>query len=138
MWSGVMPAKNFINQTYLEEIVKIVDNLASFGIYTLIDLHQDMLSSNFESYDGAPSWILDELPNSKFQFPWPLKNKTIDLSLFAAYLTEPCGFAFQCLYKNTNNFGSYFNQYWATIAKTFKNNSAILGYELINEPWAGI
>ena len=49
MWSGVMPAKNFINQTYLDEIVKIVDYLASFGIYKLIDLHQDMLSSNFES-----------------------------------------------------------------------------------------
>jgi endoglycosylceramidase len=49
---GVMPHKNHVNQTYLNEITKIVDRLASYGIYTLIDLHQDMMSSKFDSYDG--------------------------------------------------------------------------------------
>lgn len=45
MWSGVMPARNFINQTYLNEIIKIVDLLADYNIYVIVDLHQDMLSS---------------------------------------------------------------------------------------------
>lgn len=45
MWSGLMPAKDYVNQTYLDEIVTIVNNLASYGIYVIIDLHQDMLSS---------------------------------------------------------------------------------------------
>lgn len=45
MWSGLMPQKDTVNQTYLDEIVTIVDNLASFGMYTIIDLHQDMMSS---------------------------------------------------------------------------------------------
>ena len=45
MWSGVMPARDFINQTYLNEITKIVDLLADNNIYVIVDLHQDMLSS---------------------------------------------------------------------------------------------
>ncbi len=137
MWAGVMPEKNFINQTYLDEISEIVDRLATFEIYTLIDLHQDMMSSKFRSYDGVPLWLLNEMPKSRSEFPWPVKNETISLSLFSSYLTEACGFAFQCFYKNCNNFGDYFNEYWSIVAKKFSNNSAVLGYELINEPWAG-
>ena len=137
MWAGLMPEKDRINQTYLNEIIQIVDDLASFGLYTIIDLHQDMLSSKFNSYDGAPRWLIDEMPDSKFKFPWPLKNETINLSVFAAYITESCGFAFQCLYDNVNKFDDYFQQYWEIIANTFVNNTAVLGYEILNEPWAG-
>lgn len=137
MWSGVIPEKNFINETYLNEMESIINKLASYGIYTLIDLHQDMMSSKFGSYDGVPLWVLNELPRSKFEYPWPIKNSTLDLSGFSAYLTEACGFSFQCLYKDSNNFGGYFNQFWSIVAKKFTNNTAILGYELLNEPWAG-
>jgi endoglycosylceramidase len=47
-----MPKKGQINQTYINEMAKIIDKLSSYGIYTLIDLHQDMMSSRFASYDG--------------------------------------------------------------------------------------
>jgi endoglycosylceramidase len=137
MWTGLMPENNKMNQTYLDAIVSIVNSLAAHDMHVIIDLHQDMMSSRFASYDGVPLWIMNELPDSKFQFPWPLKNQTLNISLFAAYITESCGFAFQCLYRNLGNFGDYFQQYWSIIAKKFTNNTAILGYELINEPWAG-
>ena len=84
-----------------------------------------------------PRWVIDELPTSKFEFPWPLKNQTLSLSVFAAYITEPCGHAFQCLYDNVNNFADYFQDYWTIITKHFSTRSSILGYELLNEPWAG-
>lgn len=45
MWSGLMPKKNMINQTYLDQMVSIVDRLAFFDFYVIIDLHQDMMSS---------------------------------------------------------------------------------------------
>ena len=45
MWAGLMPEKNKINQTYLDEMTKIVDNLEANGLYVIIDLHQDMMSS---------------------------------------------------------------------------------------------
>ena len=72
---------------------------------------------------------MSELPKSKFDFPWPLSEDDLAASAFAAYVTEPCGFAFQCLYDNVNQFGDYFQHYWAVVAERFANNTAILGYE---------
>lgn len=89
------------------------------------------------SYDGVPSWLVDSLPSSRSHFPWPLKSTTIDSSVFAAYMTESCGFAFQCLYDNRNQFADYFELYWTVVARTFASRKNLLAYELLNEPWAG-
>ncbi len=75
------------------------------------------------------------MPKPKHDFPWPLEK--VDPSSFSAYITEACGHAFQCLYKNANNVETYFHQYWATVAQILNNRSSILAYELMNEPWAG-
>ena len=119
----------------MQEIIRIIENLASFKIYTIIDLHQDMMSSKFNAYDGVPLWIVEQLPSPQFAFPWPFKDGS--KLIFEAYLTDACGFAFKCLYKNINNFRDYFLQYWSIIAQNLANQSSVLGYELINEPWAG-
>lgn len=116
-------------------MLEIVETLEEFGIYVIIDLHQDMLSSLFESYDGAPLWILDELPAPKHPYPWPFKKEGIFYG--GAYFTEACSFAFECLYRNVSNFEGYFHEFWTQTAKAFKNSSSVLAYELINEPWAG-
>ena len=135
MWAGLMPSENQINQTYLNEIKHIINLLGEHDIYVLIDLHQDMMSSKFNSYDGVPSWIVNKLPQSKEAYPWPFKDgKNL---IFEAYLTESCSFAFQCLYNNASGFESLFQRYWQTVARNLKNFSNIVGYELINEPWAG-
>ena len=39
-------------------MIKIIDNLASYGVYVIIDLHQDMMSSQFNAYDGVPLWVM--------------------------------------------------------------------------------
>ena len=133
MWSGLYPtAPDSINQTYVTEMMKIVNLLEEYGMYVIIDLHQDMLSSQFASYDGAPLWILEQLAKPKHAYPWPFKNPYLG---FTAYVTEACGFAFQCLYSNKNNFEDYFQQYWVSTAQIFNRTSSVLAYELINEPW---
>lgn len=45
MWSGLYPAKNQLNHSYVNEIIEIVNKLEKYGIYTIIDLHQDMMST---------------------------------------------------------------------------------------------
>jgi endoglycosylceramidase len=134
MWSGVYPQKGQLNQTYLDEMLGIVDQLAQRGIYVIIDLHQDMLSSQFGSYDGAPFWLVNSMPKSAKAWPWPFKTKNL---VFASYATEACGFAFQCLYNNVNGFQDAFHQFWTTIATQFGTRGSVLAYELINEPWSG-
>ena len=37
--AGVMPADDYVNMTYLQEMEKIVNRLGDHGIYTLIEMH---------------------------------------------------------------------------------------------------
>jgi endoglycosylceramidase len=134
MWSGLYPQKGVLNQTYVDEMMGIVKRLEEYGIYVILDLHQDMMSSKFQSYDGAPIWAVNELPAPKHSFPWPFRNIT---SSFEAYITEAGSQAFQCLYNNISSFEQYFHEFWTTTATIFKDTPSVLAYELINEPWVG-
>lgn len=40
MWSGAVPQKNQVNQTYLDITMDTVRSLADHGIYALLDMHQ--------------------------------------------------------------------------------------------------
>ena len=79
LWVGVMPAPGQVNQTYLEAARSMVRMLASHGIYTLIDMHQDVMGSRFCG-EGFPSWAVEKaLRLSRFnataatRFPAPHK-----------------------------------------------------------------
>ena len=134
MWTGAMPNKGGFNETYIGILQEIIKKLSKYGIYALLDMHQDVLSTKYGAYDGAPRWVIDALPPSPHPYPWPLKN----ISQWAeGYLAEATGRGFQGIYDNTAHARDYYIQFWKKIASTFKGNTAVIGYELINEPWAG-
>jgi endoglycosylceramidase len=134
MWSGLRPDIKTVNITYLNIILKMIDDLSDRGIYVIIDLHQDWMSSKFGSYDGFPRWLVDLMPNSTNPYPWPFKSKNLTLT---SYLTDACGFAFQNLYSNVNKFEDYFLEYWTIVVNSVANRTSVLAYEIINEPWSG-
>ena len=47
MWPGVEPVRGQYNQTYLDTVAEIVEEASSYGIYTLADMHEDVLSERF-------------------------------------------------------------------------------------------
>ena len=51
MWTGLRPDINTVNTTYLNIILEIIDKLSQRGIYVIIDMHQDMMSTKFAAYD---------------------------------------------------------------------------------------
>jgi len=53
------------------------------------------------------------------------------------YFANEVGAGFQCLYENQNKLWDHFANYWKAIAQKFASFESVLGYELINEPWAG-
>ncbi|KAJ3073536.1 hypothetical protein HDU98_001276, partial [Podochytrium sp. JEL0797] len=53
------------------------------------------------------------------------------------YATYSASTAFQRLYDNYDGLTDALGKYFQLLAKTFKPFNNILGYELINEPWAG-
>jgi len=65
-------------------------------------------------------------PGSCSKYNWP-----------EYYFSYALGSAVQNLYKNYNGLADSFTGYWETVATTFSGGNNILGYELMNEPWAG-
>jgi endoglycosylceramidase len=63
------------NQTYLDQIENIVNELGYRGIYTILDLHQDLLSRYFCG-EGIPDWAVLPFINQTAQFPFPMPFPT--------------------------------------------------------------
>jgi len=153
MWPGVEPRRGDIDIRYLAEVSRLSSELAKRGVYTLVDLHQDVGSRRFCG-EGFPEFYIDELaadPNSSFSqaaaFPLPQSYKMpLDASglpplqeclrhQFADYyLTDQVGAMWGELYRPGSSLNEGFSRYWAAVAKTFAGASHILGYELLNEP----
>mmetsp|Transcript_21345 Transcript_21345/g.51747 ORF Transcript_21345/g.51747 Transcript_21345/m.51747 type:complete len:483 (-) Transcript_21345:156-1604(-) len=135
MWSGFNPAPGVFNQTYLEIVQGIVDRFGKHGIYVLLDMHEDVLSSKFCTYDGAPQWVINK-SQPKHAFPWPLKgncSRPWEQNMFAeASLT-----AYQDIYDNNHGMLDDLTNFWEHSAEAWVGNPAIIGYETINEPFAG-
>ncbi|CAF2160118.1 unnamed protein product [Rotaria magnacalcarata] len=137
MWSGVEPQPQKYNVTYLNTMQKIIALLESNNIFVFLDMHQDVLSNRTGTYDGIPGWLYDRLPPPEHPYPWPLQTAPSYENWFLGYLTEACSHAFQCLYNNTAGATDAMGNFWKLVASTYKQSSNLLGYELINEPWAG-
>ena len=62
--------------SYIRELKNLVDRLGSYGIVTLLDFHQDLLSEYFCG-EGMPDWAVF-VDNSTFTFPGPIVPLTFD------------------------------------------------------------
>ena len=93
MWSGLEPREGEYDMEYVDKLKQIVSNFRDHGIYVILDMHQDVASHYFKTYDGIPSWLVDKLRiGSERMFPWPLAG--ID-NWFCGYITYETGFVFQ-------------------------------------------
>lgn len=136
MWSGANPAPGVFNATYIDIIRGIVDRAAEHGIYTLLDMHEDVLSSKFCLYDGAPLWVVNKSVPAH-PFPWPLSGDCGSRGWEMNAVTEAAATAFQDLYDNTNGMLDDLGDFWAHAAQAFAGAAGVIGYEIINEPFAG-
>lgn len=158
MWPGVEPAKGQIDESYLKAVTGLSGDLAKRGIYTLVDLHQDVGSRRMCG-EGFPEFYVDELAaddQSAYaqaaKFPAPqmfdipmndtFDNKTGFPPLFEClkrgfagyYLTDKVGALWGELYRPGSDMNQGFMRYWGAVAKAFVNSPQVVGYELLNEP----
>ncbi|KAH9280717.1 Endoglycoceramidase [Echinococcus granulosus] len=138
LWHPTFPlGPGDLNDTYLKAIEWQVDRFANAGIYVILDMHQDSLSTMFGSYDAVPLWLLKSFPKPPgiFKYPWP--RKKLPSGDWEGYTTYACQMAFQHIYNNQTNAWEHWGNFWVQVANRFKNRSNVLGYELMNEPFAG-
>ncbi|MEW5947227.1 MAG: cellulase family glycosylhydrolase [bacterium] len=138
-WSMVEPEPGVYDDDYLNEVAKRMDWFAEAGIHVVLDMHQDLwgpsLNSCFpvEIYNGAPDWatVTDGLPNNSeyCRSGWERLYTSPDLTR-----------AFDAFFDYAGDHPELQDHYaatWAHVAGRFKDHPAVLGYDLMNEPWHG-
>src|SRR5215468_8009242 len=130
-WSGLEPMPGVYDRSYLARIVTIVDACARRGILVLIDFHQDAFSKEI-GQDGAPRWVLDLLlgPGDYPYLGGPLTDLT------ARRFAPATVTAFRDFFANQGDIQDRFVAAAVVVAKRFRRERAVLGYELMNEPFA--
>jgi endoglycosylceramidase len=132
IWVGVEPQPGVYDEAYLDRIAATESILASQGIFSLIDFHQDMYNPRFQG-NGHPDWSVqdDGIPAEPKQgFPanylgMPALQRAYDH--FWANDPGPGGIGLQDRYAAA----------YQHVAARFGSAQHVFGYDLMNEPWPG-
>ncbi len=131
IWDGLEPESGVFNEEYLLEIDKRIKWAADHGIFVVLDMHQDLFSVKYS--DGAPDWAtLDEDKPHQAGEIWSdayMISQAVQSSFdnFWENKAAPDGIGVQDHYANL----------WKHIASRYRNNPAVIGYDIMNEPFPG-
>jgi endoglycosylceramidase len=126
IWAGVEPRAGIIDHDAIAHLVSVNATLAHAGIRTLVDVHQDLYSEKYGGF-GAPSWA---------------SNPPV-CAAGGSGVPPSCGSlsAFQELWNDTPVGGrglqTHFANMWVAGARALRRAGNLLGYDLLNEPYAG-
>ncbi len=127
IFAGVMPQEGQIDQTYLNRVDRVVQLLASRGIWVMLDFHQDLYNERYGG-EGFPAWATydDGVPN------------IADVGFPGNYFLPGTTRAFDNLWGNKNALWDHYRDAWKAVAGKWKNQPYLMGYDLINEPFPGM
>ena len=131
IWQALEPQPGVFEESYLNHIADTVNVLARHGIVSILDFHQDQYNQVFAG-EGFPSWSIqtDGLPNTMTAFPHGYEvNPALQRAFenFWADKVGPDGVGLQERYAAA----------WRVVAKRFRGDRSVLGYEIMNEPFPG-
>lgn len=131
VWAGVEPEPGEYDEAYLKWIDARVQRAKANGLRVYLDMHQDLYGMKFS--DGAPHWAtLDEgKPHTKGSV-WS----------DAYFLSEAVQTAFDNFWANKPGpdgvgIQDRYALAWKHIAKRYADEPAVIGYDLMNEPFIG-
>ncbi len=140
-WSRLEPRKGFVDHRYIDQIAQAVGWAKAHGIYTLIDMHQDAWSAFVNTpdnvncppgttqavgWDGAPRWATS------------LVGTVATCTAGIREVSTAAQLSFSRFYANDGQMQSHLLTVWHELAKRFKNEPAVAGYDLLNEPNPGM
>jgi endoglycosylceramidase len=113
---------------YLRHVAATVALLARHGIYTLLDMHQDVYNTNFRG-EGAPNWAVctDNVPIVPLGGRWSNNyvNPTLRTAVGHFWNNDVVG-----------NLQGQYDMVWQVVANYFKNDPWVVGYDPYNEPFS--
>lgn len=132
IWEGVEPEPGQYNEAYLDQVAERLAWCKEAGLRVILDMHQDLYSRKY-SADGAPEWACldDGIPFVITPGGW-----------FMNYAAPSVIRAFDNFWANKPGPGGVGIQdryiaMWQHVAERFKNDTNLLGYDGMNEPFYG-
>lgn len=131
-WAAIEPEPGAYSEACLQYLERHVAWAGKYGIHVVLDMHQDLYSMRFSN--GAPEWatLTDDQPHMADSKVWseayvtsPAVQRALDN--FYANRTGPGGIGLQERYAAA----------WRKVASRFAGNTTVVGYDLMNEPYAG-
>lgn len=131
-WHGVEPQPGVYDTAYLKRVKEIVRLAEEYGIYIILDMHQDLFAQKF--IDGAPDWACldDGLPHPKHCTLWYNAYLESDAIIRAAdhfWANTPAEDGVGLL--------DHYSAMWEKLAETFADCANVIGLEPMNEPFMG-
>ena len=131
-WATMEPNPGEYNDAYIDAVGEVLDLLEKYNIYAFLDMHQDLYSS-ITNADGAPAWavLLDGVQPKPTKFVWAE----------GYFWGKACHTAFDNFWANRRVKGKglqdYYADCWAYIIEKIGDKPAVIGYDIMNEPFPG-
>lgn len=125
-WEALEPERGKYDAAYINEIKEKVKWAKDAGLVVIIDMHQDVYARCKFGGNGAPCWSV--IDDGK-----PFKHTV----WYMDYVQPAVMRAFDNFWKDTQEIQTHFTGAWVNVAKAFKDEDAVIGYDLLNEPFPG-
>lgn len=134
-WQNLEPKPEKYNEQYLKSIDEIFRLAEKYGVYILLDMHQDLYSGNAGRSvgDGAPEWaaVLDGAKPRMPIFVWA------DGYFIGKWVRK----SFDHFWNNDKVYGrglqDRYCDLWQMLAARYGESEALFGFDLMNEPFPG-
>lgn len=129
-WDALEPNPWEINDSYLDRVEEFLDLFAQEGMYVVLDMHQDVYSKVF-CCDGAPAWaVIDDGLSFEKQNVW-------FMNYYQPAVLRAWDYFWQFKEMENNQLQEHYIGVWTEVARRFKSHPAVIGYDLMNEPFPG-
>ncbi len=127
-WAALEPTQGAWDEEWLSRYVALLDGAHARGIWTIVDLHQDIYAEPFCG-DGFPAWTI---PGD----PGPPQHDCA--TWYLGYFDDPeVAAAFDRLWTNQDGLRDQLDGMWEALVTRLADHPGVLGYELLNEPGWG-
>ncbi|MEV5978005.1 cellulase family glycosylhydrolase [Streptomyces sp. NPDC052114] len=128
-WRKVEPSPGTYDTTYLKRVAERVRWYGERGYHVLLDMHQDLYGPGVGG-NGAPKWATEtDGHTSAATDPWEL-----------GYVEPGTVRAFDRFWGTADggrDLRGHYVKAWREVARYFADDDAVVGYDLMNEPWGG-
>ena len=128
-WEALEPARGSYDERYLERYRRLAEICQGLGLRVIVDFHQDAFAWPYCG-DGFPGWACAR----------PLPTPPADCSgWFTGYLSSdsPVAAAFDRFWSNVEGLRDRFREMWRHVARRLWSVDAVIGFEIMNEPFRG-